>query len=145
MLGLDREGNIWASDLAWQCLANEASHFESIPPQLPVAAHPGWRAIAFGRGDLARVDASGRLWLQSLYGNEDDRWDINPTHNLKARQTSKYSDWLAASVLNESVIALAADGTLSSWHMPISWESDSQLLAPSRKPEWSINLFGPSR
>jgi hypothetical protein len=140
-VALDGEGNIWASDQEWSVLTAGANLPRRILANLPVEAHAGWRAVGGDWGGLARVDSAGHLWTQQAQPNSGDQWTLNPCFRRTPHQPSKYSDWLAATTLNESIIALAADGTVSAWRMPYQWEGENSLLATTRKPEWSVNLF----
>jgi hypothetical protein len=144
-VGLDEKGNIWTSTPEWNYLTSGTPLPQNTPMNATAAAHPGWRAVAGNWVGWARVDSAGRLWTQQARFNYGDWATLNPWAGRTPHQLSKYSDWLAATTLNESTIALADDGTVSSWHLPDSWEEQTSLLAPSRKPEWSLNLFEPSR
>jgi hypothetical protein len=141
-LALDKEGNIWATDSEWNYFIHDAklSRMNSAPPQ--VAAHAGFRALDGNWQVLGRVDSAARLWTQPAQRSGSPEWALL---EQTPHQPSKYSDWLAVTTRYGSLVALAEDGTLSSWHMPNQWEDQNSLLAPPRKPEWSVNLFEHAR
>ncbi len=58
---------------------------------------------------------------------------------------SQHSDWIAIQHQDwtPADMALAADGTLSAWREPLN--GSYQLLGPSRKPLWTLNIFAEAR
>jgi hypothetical protein len=54
-------------------------------------------------------------------------------------QPSRNSDWLAVNVDSDSLLAFAADGTISCWYPR---GNTGELLAPTRRPVWSMNVLG---
>jgi hypothetical protein len=114
ILGLDTAGNVWTS-----AGSKRASD---------------WRALAESWAGMGFVDASGHLWRQNPR-RWQQFWAIE-----KPQRTSKYSDWLTVTVCGDSLIALAQSGIISSWRLP-TWESATSLLAPTRKPEWSVYAY----
>jgi hypothetical protein len=56
---------------------------------------------------------------------------------------SRRSDWIAITSVGETAfVALAADGTLAMWGHPYREPAGiAGLLAPSRKPWWTVNVL----
>jgi hypothetical protein len=60
-------------------------------------------------------------------------------------QPSEYSDWLAADVYWDRLVALAADGTICMWRNIPPDRGFPQVLAPTHHPVWSLNIFADSK
>ena len=105
IIGLDSTGEIW-----------DDHHLR----------YPGWRALAGDWSGVGLVDATGHLWRVG------DKREPQPIlkHRRTVRPTSKYSDWLSVTGGDFSIIALAEDGTLSSWHTLIPWETRNATAGP---------------
>jgi len=119
--GVDSAGNIW--DGHNRCY----SELRALSPE--------WDCFGL-------VDQMGHLYwretgLRRLKGEQGSLFKDGGM----VRQMSRYSDWLTVAGPPFSIIALSEDGTVSSWHRPEPWALQDSLLAPTRKPEWSINIF----
>jgi hypothetical protein len=57
------------------------------------------------------------------------------------QRISKYSDWITVTARGDYLIAMAKDGFISSWGLPSQWETQTTLLAPTRKSEWSGYIY----
>lgn len=147
---LDREGIFWTSVTNWRSLQTRGG--SSIHPvgRGPVEPHPGWRSLTSGFNSLAEISDDGVLAFQST-----DLQRLSQVHGYFYRlypfsladwecpfcQPSRYTDWLQTTAYNNAVAALAADGTLTCWRIPNSYEGQYSLLGPPRGAAWSINIF----
>ena len=142
LAALDDGGGLWASSNVWAYLQGQTDDFgPSEHSDTNVERHPGWRALAQNYNCLAEIDANGRLtmqdgwsrWWQDTHGDYHRRtyqpvllgnWD------QRFRRPSRYSDWLAAALCADSVVALAQDGTLCGWKQPHPDEARSRSSPP---------------
>lgn len=99
-----------------------------------VGVRGAWRQIVVGEFSLA-IQKDGSLWKQ------EDSWGGRPRLGDELVKISHHSDWVAGTIHGGSMpVALAADGTLSCWASSRLYPSYA-LLAPTRRPLWSMNIL----
>ncbi|MBI2946980.1 MAG: hypothetical protein HYY23_04995 [Verrucomicrobia bacterium] len=132
-LVLQQDGSLWAAGQLPHYLLGVRINRGFSPEPLRVSRGSDWVDVAPHFDSLAAINKKGELYLQSLNGGSVF-WPGN------LRKPSKYSDWLAVGNCGwQELAALAADGTLCVWSEPFRTQG---LLGPTRKPLWSINIFG---
>ncbi len=142
-LALYRDGSVWAVGGVPRSLLNdptanpgsEEKWWEVAPVVVtPVRINPdgNWRGIASGAPFVA-VHADGSLWRQ------DDWW--KPREFSRPKKVGDNRDWLAATVRDQALLTLAADGTLCGWAPQSNYGQMNTLLGPKRGPLWSLNIF----
>jgi len=123
---LRRDGSLWAR--GWP--SNDNLDLKPVR----VGTDFDWGAVALGPNDgLVAVKRGGVIFQEDIDGpSPRDFW-----------RPSRYSDWIAIALYgSEAFVALAADGTLCSWGHPIVPVAGvASLLAPTRRPLWSVNVL----
>jgi len=125
ILGLDAAGDTWSyigglRPTDWRIVGKRPAN---------------WRALGGSWAGFAFIDASGRLWRQTA------RWGVPFWASGEPQRISKYSDWITVTARGDSLIALAEDGFISSWGLPSQWQTQTTLLAPTRKPDWGVYTY----
>lgn len=131
-LVLDAEGNLWGLGSLPPALSGEGfnTRFFSEPKRLSGA---NWSAVSYDWHALIGLKADGALWLQRS----------RDPYNLplpKLAQLGQRTDWIAVRPDWEADFALAKDGTLCRFGNQTLFER-MELLAPTRRVTWSINLL----
>jgi hypothetical protein len=141
---LKDEGSLWAwgyvqPDLLGNHLfeANGGNRFCAQPLRIGDASD--WTAIACDFTTLVGLKRTGRIVQFELNGPRLVCW-------RGVWWPSRYSDWLSIDSNSwlSPCLALARDGTLSSWQSRNAWQEleARRLLGPSRKPLWTVNILG---
>jgi len=135
-LVLDTDGNLWGLGRIPPALSGEGfgARFFSEPKRLNGG---NWSAVSCDWQALIGLKTDGALWLQR---------SRNP-YNLplpKLAQLGKRTDWIAVRSDWEADLALANDGTLCRFGDQTLFER-MELLAPTRRVTWSINLLDATR
>ena len=119
----------------------------------PIGSGTNWLALAGGDEKVITLKSDGTLWLWNFRDHpnrsqDDVRWKEEVLKTVPV-QLGSHSDWLAVSGRSESVVALAADGSL--WFWPLEnvdqfYGNDEEHIQPlldiSRKPQLLGNVFG---
>ncbi len=122
----------WLSDADRSELDGTGPVWHALPVQCGRAGE--WSEIVPGEFLLA-IKRDRSLWKQRV-----EPWKRGKQTPLV--KASDHSDWIGVSSLggNWPLTALAADGTLCCWaSVPFSHPGD--LLAPTRRPLWTLNIF----
>jgi hypothetical protein len=95
-----------------------------------------WNDLQSGFGSIGAIRAN-RLIFQTAFQRPSIPW------MRRIWNPSRRSDWITiTSFGNAAFIALAADGTLAMWGHPYREPAGlAGLLAPSRKPWWTVNVL----
>lgn len=130
-LVLDAEGNLWGLGCLPPALSDDGFNtgFFSEPERLSGA---NWSAVSWDWLAFIGLKADGTLWLRS-----------RDPYNLplpKLAQLGQRTDWIAVRADWEGVFALAKDGTLCRFGNQ-TFSERMELLAPTRRVTWSINLL----
>ncbi|MBM3840155.1 MAG: hypothetical protein FJ398_19750 [Verrucomicrobia bacterium] len=132
-LVLQQEGIVWAAGQLPPYLLGTHLKRGFVTEPLRISRGSDWADFASHSDSLAAINKNGALYLQSLTPGSAF-WPGN------LRTPSQYSDWLAVGNCGwQELAALAADGTLCVWGELFR---SGSLLGPTRKPLWSINIFG---
>lgn len=143
-IGVYADGSVQGVGLLWRELLQKGEKtnprerihaWECSPVRLGGAER--WRGVWACEDIVVALKADGSLWKQLFNSNVNEPSPLTGIGNQ--------SGWIAASLDNTAwesrVVALAADGTLSCWRAS-GYERDPQaLLAPSRRPLWSVNIL----
>jgi alpha-tubulin suppressor-like RCC1 family protein len=83
---------------------------------------------------FAGIKDDGTLWVQPVNESASNPVAVVPG------QLGKRSDWIALLARGETIIALAKDGTLCRFGKK-SWSPQQELLAPTRRVTWNVNVL----
>jgi hypothetical protein len=135
---LRTNGTLWVSghcfgDLLGTRLPRWFFSFEPVQ----VGKSADWTHIDHGGNSSITAIRAGQI----LFQDEIRPWSVPWIPEVW--RPSRRSDWIAVSAFGSGgCLALAADGTLSLWGHPAGPPAGfSGLLAPSRKPLWTVNLI----
>lgn len=135
---LRTNGTLWVSGhLFGELLGTRLPQRVSVFEPIQVGKSADWTFIDHGGNVSTAAIKAGRV----LFQDEIRSW---PAPWIPAVwRPSRRSDWIAVSAYGSGgCMALAADGTLSLWGHPAGPPAGlSGLLAPSRKPLWTVNLL----
>lgn len=96
-----------------------------------------WTAFSVGWDQLAAIKEDGSLWRLPM-SRDDGSIASRPT------RLGHRKDWIAVYQEQSSLFALARDGTLCRFGRPRSdWRRE--LLAPTRRVTWSVNVLDAAR
>jgi len=128
-LVIKRDGSLWE----WRMRGYDAFGFHGTGEQNPYAMtrlgnDADWMQLTGFPLDLVAVKG-GRLVKNG-----------KTPFAASLGRPSKYSDWIAADAWYNSLVALAADGTLTMWNEQ-DLSGSFRLLGPSRRPVWSLNVM----
>jgi ABC-type transport system involved in multi-copper enzyme maturation permease subunit len=139
---LEKDGTLWAmGDIPMSLLGDNPpdrmQHTRFSAKPVRIGNDSDWSELTHKWVLLAGLKKNGALFERDFYYLHISFWGFewNP---------SSYSDWIATGADDRSFLTLAADGTLCSWEDPDQQISRYSLLGPSRKPEWSLNIFAQS-
>lgn len=122
---LHKDGSLWAAGFLSRVVFG--SRTRSIGMQR-IGHDSDWQQIATTPGPRVPVAIkNGRLV-------ESDTALFSATLG----QPSRHSDWLAVDTDFDSLLAVAADGTISCW---FPRGANQRLLAPTRRPLWTMNVL----
>jgi hypothetical protein len=128
LMMIHQDGTLWAGPGQ-----AEENYFGVMIPanneDVRVGNASDWKQIVGSKPNLFALKKDGRLVK-----------DQNELFSSFLGRFSRNSDWLAAAAQWNQVVALAADGTICEWYDARGW-GDGQLLAPTRRPLWSINIL----
>ncbi|MEI2723805.1 MAG: hypothetical protein V9H26_09785 [Verrucomicrobiota bacterium] len=129
---LDTDGNLWGLGLIPPALRGEGYGMEyfSEPRRL---GGSNWLAVSCSWQGLLGVKTDGTLWLQR--SRDFYNWPLP-----KLAQLGKRTDWIAVKSEWEADLALSKDGTICRFG-GMSSRHEIELLAPTRRVTWSLNLL----
>jgi ABC-type transport system involved in multi-copper enzyme maturation permease subunit len=133
---LRTDGTLWAWSVPLETRSRVSANF---PPPTQLRPDRAWRDIAQSPLLFAAVDTSGVLIYVEKLELDLDRLKAN------AGEPSRFSDWIAVHADYSRITAFAADGTLSMWETARQSQGPGQMLGPSRRPLWTLNIFADSR
>ena len=131
---LDTDGNLWGLGFIPPALrgGEVAQQYFSEPQRL---GGSNWYSVCCNWAALTGLKTDGTVWLQRGQGLFSEPLP-------KLAQLGKRSDWIAVESANwEGDFALAKDGTLCRFGEPTSGYQRMELLAPTRRVTWSLNLL----
>lgn len=133
---LHQDGTLWASGyLPRKLLGMRMPPLFSMEA-VQVGGRSDWLHLDQGFNSIVAVNGGEILFQESIHRSSvpwiPDVW-----------RPSRRSDWITATVYGTGgCLTLARDGTLAAWGHPAGPPAGfSGLLAPSRKPLWTINLL----
>jgi len=138
---LKRDGTLWACGQLPEIifgskvnLPGPFSRFSAAPVQIGTGAD--FADIKLDWGTMLVLKKNGTIYHHNLHW-----YDRAPFLWGSVWKLSQHSDWIAIQHQDwsQAGMALAADGTLSDWGDPRG--ASQNLLGPSRKPLWTLNLF----
>jgi alpha-tubulin suppressor-like RCC1 family protein len=131
-LFLDTDGNLWGLGHLPAALSGEGygAKYFSEPRRL---GGTNWLSVSYSWQALTGLKTDGTLWTQR--GHDLYNWPL-PT----LAQLGKRTDWIAVWSDWEADLALAKDGTICRFGDQTSG-SRMELLAPTRRVTWSLNLL----
>ncbi len=124
-----RDGTLWGRGYLPRVFfgAHQDREFRRVE-FMRIGDRSDWALISGSYSSVVAIRKDGSLvknemaWFSSTFG-----------------QPSRYSDWIAADMDWNGILALASDGTLS-WWVDTRYRPEF-LLAPSHRPLWSENIF----
>ena len=128
---LDTEGKLWG-------LGQIPVALTGRPHQKPIYAAarrlPGdnWAAVSLNWQGLMGLKTDGTIWVQ--YWERTGRYRQEPLTRLGHR-----NDWIAIAQEWSANLALAKDGTICRFGK--AWPSELQLLAPTQRVTWSLDVL----
>jgi hypothetical protein len=134
VIGIRLDGTMWiAGDPMWQPRKLFGVPIGQSRPQPDrLGSKSDWVDME-GSWYFSAIDAEGTLWSTEL-GN--------------TKQPSQYHDWIATAQQGDQTMALARDGTLSSWQSFGQTDRVDDFLGlgqlylgPSHRPVYSLNIF----
>jgi alpha-tubulin suppressor-like RCC1 family protein len=136
------DGSVWAvGQISFSRFGNSRSPGIARGP-VRLGKGSDWRDVTATSWRIAAIKKDGSLW------NDEGFWYGSPVEKRSASKLSAYSDWLAVTTYgavtsygSDAVLALAADGTLCCWATSSAYNSSESLLAPTRRPLWSVNIL----
>jgi alpha-tubulin suppressor-like RCC1 family protein len=136
-LAIQTDGSVWK----W-------GHYDGgrIGRQLPVVQGPtrvsddrDWATVRWEMGQFVGLKDDGSVWTSEWPGRL-----LQPGQTTSFSLRSRQKPWLAARLFgSDSMVALAADGSLWSWG--VFWEEESRgwLIPPSTRPRLTARLAEP--
>ena len=134
---LRRDGTMWASGyLPREVLGTKLPQPGLRWEPVQIGSSSDWEQVDASFGSVAAVKAGKVIFQQNLHASSVP-WIPG------VWRPSSRSDWIAVSGYGSGgCLALAADGTLSLWgHPTVPPAGFARLLAPSRKPLWTVNIL----
>ncbi|MDR3457913.1 MAG: ABC transporter permease subunit [Verrucomicrobiae bacterium] len=148
---------IWAD----MRLGGKRRTYDWAPADLQIGSSTNWLALAGGNEKIVTLKDDGTLWLWDFRDRSnrgwDEAWSEQDTVKIVPTRLGSCSDWIAISGSSESVVALAADGSLWFWplYRPENFNNnhgdqpDQPDIQPwldfSRKPQLLGNVFAEGR
>jgi ABC-type transport system involved in multi-copper enzyme maturation permease subunit len=137
-LVIRRDGSLWATGRLPKNLLGENLYWLMTTNWIRIGHGSDWASVTFTANRAVALKKSGGFL-------ESDANENTVFGNGDLRNPSKNKDWIAATEAWES-LALAADGTLSCWiRLPEETAEGRQLLGPTRRPFWSLNIFAATK
>jgi hypothetical protein len=134
LLVLRRNGTLWASSSRWRALSFGFGYGS--------ASTDGFKRVS-RRSDFVQISGDNQLFVAITKDGSLVRSDTELFAGSLG-QPSRYSDWLTANRWF-GLLALADDGTICFWDDLDIWGGGGLLLAPSRRPLWSLNILAASK
>lgn len=129
---LDTDGNLWGLGLIPPALRGEGYGMEYFAEPRRLGG-TNWLAVSCSWQGLLGVKTDGTLWLQR--SRDFYNWPLP-----KLVQLGRRTDWIAVKADWETDLALAKDGTICRFG-DVSSRHQIELLAPTRRVTWSLNLL----
>jgi alpha-tubulin suppressor-like RCC1 family protein len=129
---LDTDGNLWGLGLIPPALGGGGfgNQYYSEPKRI---GGTNWLSVSCNWQGLAGLKTDGTLWIQR--GRDLYNSPLPPLAQL-----GKRNDWIAVMSDWEADVALARDGTICRFGEP-RLRPGFELLAPTRRVTWSLNLL----
>jgi alpha-tubulin suppressor-like RCC1 family protein len=129
---LDTDGHLWGIGRIPPSLFGKGNtpQLFTAPVRLP---GENWSAVSLSWQGMAALKSDGSLWNQPV-SRIYDEISIPPV------RLGDRTDWIAVSKDWNSLLALARDGTICRFGEP-DLEPKPELLAPTRRVTWSLNLL----
>jgi ABC-type transport system involved in multi-copper enzyme maturation permease subunit len=136
-LVLRRDGTLWAAgDFPRRFFGTRYTDLSFADRQqlTRIGARSDWAEIFSGENPFLAIRKDG-----SLVKSDSELF------SSILGQPSRCSDWLAGDDSWSQSLALAADRTICVWQDIYSTEATGDILAPSRRPFWSLNILSESK
>jgi hypothetical protein len=129
---LHEDGSLWVAGALPSHLLGHSPGVDFAAEPIRVGRHTDWIDLR-----LPAAIRANQLIFQT------DFWRPTIPWLRQIWRPSRRSDWIAVTpVGQDALIALAADGTVAMWGYPARVPSGmAGLLAPSRKPWWTLNVL----
>lgn len=137
-----RDGTLWAcgqlpENLLGKKINLAGPHSRFSPQPVQIGADSDFADIKADWSSLVVLKKTG-----TIYHNNFNLYERVLFFWGRIWNQSRHSDWIAIQQQEWSPadLALAGDGTLCAWRNPLLG-SNQQLLGPSRKPLWTLNIL----
>ena len=143
---IKRDGTLWASGHLPENILGEpvrvngpSSRFSAQPVQ--IGTNADFADIKANWSSMVVLKKTGTIYHNNFNSYERALFVWGRIWKL-----SQHSDWVVIQRQDwtPADLALAGDGTLSAWGDPLHG-SNQQLLGPSRKPLWTLNIFAEAK
>jgi alpha-tubulin suppressor-like RCC1 family protein len=138
-MALQKDGSLWA----WGQVPNARTRsYDSVREPVRVGGALNWKTVAPSFGGTAGISSDGTLWMW-VAADTWCPWRFRRTGKPRDDliKISERSNWIAAAVAGQTVLALSADGRLWEWGRPLDEQSDQRrFLSYSRRPRLIADL-----
>jgi len=133
---LDTEGKLWGLGQIPVALTGGRRSPEPIYAEARRLPGDNWTAVSLDWQGLTGLKADGTIWFQDW--ERTGRYRQEPFTQLGQR-----NDWIAIAQEWSANLALAKDGTICRFGK--AWSSDLQLLAPTRRVTWTLDVLAAAK
>jgi hypothetical protein len=138
-LVLRRDGTLWVGGWVGDGVFWKTFDRAALTQLVRIGNESDWSGAVISGNLFSATKKDGLLVERDIY--DQAVFGRSPT-----RHPSKHSDWIAATPLWNDTVALAADGTLCCWmRLPEETAEGRNLLGPTRRPLWSLNIFAETK
>jgi len=132
---LDKDGNLWGlGRIPPSLIGGRTIQIQKSPKKL---SGENWSIIDLKWQGFAGLKNDGTLWNQPMSHFLEGR-------SLQPVQLGERTDWVAVSKDWDSVLAVGKDGTICRFGKP-TLGPNLELLAPTRRVTWHLNLLDAAR